>query len=270
MTGASGHSSAAGHGAQPLAFTRFIFIVGRDEGDAYQTRLRSAGSAIARGFFNAFDADGSREVQPPTEAIQFMVRSGEGYPDSMIAAARHAVQISGRYRPRLHEIEIELRRRLGDAAELFSLEGAERPPRYTSADLHDFAYKAASPRRPGRQAAHAIVLPLSKTDEWWAKPTLERHAYFYPHVDDSTGCPVPGHAVSAEEGIATLFRRLYHNPDGYGRKGEFDFITYFECEQDHLPAFDRVLRRLQDTSRNPEWRYVREGPQWRGRRVLKW
>ena len=79
-----------------------------------------------------------------------------------------------------------------------------------------------------------------------------------------------GHARAAEEGIASIYRRLYHNPDGYERPGEFDFLTYFECEDPHVETFGRVHAALRDTARNPEWRYVEEGPLWRGHRVLRW
>jgi hypothetical protein len=37
-----------------------------------------------------------------------------------------------------------------------------------------------------------------------------------------------------------------------------------------LPVFDHVLNSLRDPQHNPEWRYVEEGPIWRGRRVLRW
>lgn len=252
-----------------VAYTKFLFVVPRREDDAAGTRLRAAGGIIARGFFNDFDADGSRDGQPH-ERIQFLVAEGEQHADSGIGAAKYAVQVSGKYRPRLLELEHELRRRLGDAAEVLPLDGAERPPRYTSAELFDFAYKVAVPRRSGRVARNALVLPLSKTAAWWEKPALERHAYFYPHIDGGSGCPVHGHAVAAKDGIPTIYRRLYHNPDGYQRGGEFDFVTYFECEDEHLETFERVHQALRDTARNPEWRYVREGPLWRGRRVLRW
>ena len=252
-----------------LSFTRFIFIVPRQDDDGFLVRLRHAGTVVARGFFNDFDADGTRE-SAPSETIQFLIAEGDPSPESAIAAARYAVQVTGKYRPRLAEVDSDLRRRLGDAAVLVSMEGAERAPRYTSRDLHDYAYRPAAVRRSGQQAACAIIVPLGKTPEWWERPALDRHAYFYPHVDAATGCGVPGHARAAEEGIPVLYRRLYHNPDGYGRPGEYDFITYFECERRHLATFDRVHAALRDTSKNPEWRYVREGPLWRGRRVLKW
>jgi hypothetical protein len=252
-----------------LAFTKFVFVIPRRDDEAVSARLRAAGGIIARGFFNDFDADGSRDGQPH-ETIQFLVGEVHHHADSGVEAAPYVVQVSGKYRPRLLEIEQELRRRVGDVAEVLSLEGAERAPRYTSAEMFDFAYRPAVPRRSGRVVPNAIILPLSKTTQWWEKPSLDRHAYFYPHVDGSSGCPVHGHVRAAQDGIPTLYRRLYHNPDGYQRRGEFDFLTYFECEDDHMVTFERVHQALRDTARNPEWRYVREGPLWRGRRVLRW
>jgi hypothetical protein len=255
--------------ATNLSFTKFLFVVPRRDDDAVGTRLRAAGGIIARGFFNDYDADGTKDAQPQ-ETIQFLVAEGPHLEDSGIGAASYVVQVTGRYRPRLLEIEQELRRRLGDAGEVLALDGAVRPPRYTSADMFEYAYRNAVPRRSGRVARNAVILPISKTREWWDKPTLERHAYFYPHIDASSGCPVHGHAQAAQDGIPTIHRRLYHNPDGYGRPGEFDFITYFECEDEHLETFERIHAALRDTARNPEWRYVKEGPLWRGRRVLRW
>ena len=252
-----------------LSFTRFVFIVPRVEDEAFLGRLRGAGGAIVRGFFNDFDADGTRDT-PTQETMQFLVADEDAHPDSVIGAARYVVQITGKYRPRLREADSELRRRIGDGAAFLALEGAERALRYTSPELHDFAYRRAATRRTGRQAVCARIMPLGKSGEWWSRPALERHAFFYPHVDAATGCPVPGHAQAAEAGIATIYRRLFHNPDGYQREGEYDFLTDFECAQEHAATFDEVLRALRDTTKNPEWRYVREGPLWKGRRVLRW
>jgi hypothetical protein len=250
-------------------FARFLFVVPRVDDEAFRTRLRAAGSAIARGFFNDFDVDAARDT-PAHEAIQFLVAEGDRHPDSEIAASPYVVQVTGKYRPRLGEVEAELRRRLGDAAGVFAVEGVERPHRYTNHELHDFAFRRAPVRRPGRAATHALLLPVRKTAAWWEIPPLERSVFFYPHVDARSGLPARGHVVSAAEGIPTLFRRLYHNPDGYQREGEFDFLAYFECRQEDLDIFGRVHRALQDTAQNPEWRYVQEGPLWVGRRVLRW
>jgi hypothetical protein len=110
---------------------------------------------------------------------------------------------------------------------------------------------------------------MNKSKEWWDKAALDRQTYFYPHTDRS-GSHVKGHARAAEPGISTIFRKLYYNPDGHGREHEWDFVTYFECADEHLATFDQICQSLRDVRQNPEWRYVTEGPEWRGRRVLRW
>jgi hypothetical protein len=270
---ANGNANANAN-ATNLAYTKFFFVIAAADDDAHGARLRAAGSNIARGFFNDFDIDDARETQAQRfETIQFCVRDGDDPADCAgpcIQKARHMVQISSKYRPRLQEIDEELRRRVGDAAEILSLEGAFRNPRYSSAEMAQYSSKGAPPRRSGRLSRNAIIAASRKTPEWWQKSALERHSYFYPHTDHASACPVKGHAVAAEKGIATLFRRVYHNPDGYERAGEFDFLSYFECDDESLPMFEQVMSSLRDVRQNPEWRYVEEGPIWRGRRVLRW
>lgn len=248
-----------------LAFTKFLFVTPARDDDAARTRLRGVGGIVARGFFNDFEAEG-RDL-PPHETIQFLINE-DGREREGLAGARYAIQVSSKYRPRLLETEMELRRRLADNATIVALDGAVRLPQYTSAEMHAYAYKRAMPRMSGRAQRNVIVLPMSKTQEWWDKHALERHAYFYPY-GNGTGS-VKGHAMSAEAGITTIFRRLYYNPDGHGRDGEFDFITYFECADEHLATFERIRAALRDQTQNPEWHYVVEGPEWRGRRVLRW
>jgi hypothetical protein len=262
--------------ATNLAFTKFLFVIARAEDDAHGARLRTAGGNLARGFFNDFDIDDAREMQAQRfETIQFFVRDGEApdpesCPSPCIQKARHLMQESSKYRPRLQEIDEELRRRVGDSAEILALDGAFRNPRYSSPEMVNYSSKGAPPRRSGRLARNAIVAPMRKTLEWWQKSALERHSYFYPHVDHASATPVKGHALAAEKGIPSLFRRVYHNPDGYERPNEFDFVSYFECDDEALPVFDQVMSSLRDLHQNPEWRYVEEGPIWRGRRVLRW
>ena len=111
----------------------------------------------------------------------------------------------------------DLKRRINGAADIIILDGAERMPRYSSAEMHKFAYKPALSRQSGRVSRNCVIMPMSKTAAWWEKSALERHSYFYPHHEDSSGSPVKGHAKAAEAGISKVFRRLYHNPDGYQR-----------------------------------------------------
>jgi len=271
-----GNGHAHGCVTANLAFTKFLFVVAPTDDDAHASRLRTAGGNIARGFFNDYDIDDARDLPAQRfETIQFYVHDGDTAdpntcPGPCIQRAAHLVQVSSKYRPRLQEIDEELRRRIGDTATIFSLDGAFRSPRYSSPEMVHYSNKGAPSRRSGRLSRNAIVAPMRKTPEWWEKSALERHSYFYPHVDHASAAPVKGHALAAEKGISSLFRRVYHNPDGYERPGEFDFVSYFECDDESLPVFDQVMTSLRDFDQNPEWRYVEEGPIWRGKRVLRW
>ena len=262
----NGNGFAGNHLGVNMAFTKFLFVTpGRDD-EATRARLRATAGIVGRGYFNDFEAEG-RDA-PPHETIQFLVRAGD---DSgrRACGAPYALQVCSKYRPRLVETDTELRRRVGDFAEVTALDGAVRVPQYTSAEMYAYAYKSAMPRGSGRVQRNVIIIPLSKSKEWWEKPALERQTFFYPHAD-AAGAHVKGHARAAEPGISTIFRKLYYNPDGHGRENEWDFVTYFECADEYLETFDVICQALRDVRQNPEWRYVREGPEWRGRRVLRW
>lgn len=256
-------------GVTNLTFTKFLFILTYQDDAATLQKIRSAGSNISRGFFNDYDADGSRDMQPQ-ETIQFLAADNPAPGREGIGAARYVVHLSANYRPRLDEVTCDLKRRVAGSADVIILDGAERSTRYSSAEMHNFAYKPALSRQSGRVARNAIIVPMSKTSAWWEQSALERHSYFYPHHEDSSGSPVKGHAKAAEAGIPKIYRKLYHNPDGYQRQNEFDFITYFECTDENVPVFDQICRALRDERQNPEWKYVLEGPEWRGKRVLRW
>jgi len=261
----NGGDFAANHLGVNVAYTKFFFVTPARDDETARARLRSAGGSVARGFFNDFDAE-ARD-SPSHETIQYFVRAETG--GQPAAGAPYALQVCSKYRPRLKETEIELRRRVADIADVTAIEGAVRVPQYTSAEMYAYAFKAAMPRGSGRVQRNVIIIPIRKSDEWWEKAALDRQTYFYPHTDVS-GDRVKGHARAAERGISTILRKLYYNPDGHGRSGEWDFVTYFECADEHLATFDHICQALRDVRQNPEWRYVTEGPEWRGRRVLKW
>jgi hypothetical protein len=263
----NGSGFAGNHVGVNLAYTKFFFVTpGRDD-EATLVKLRAAGGVAARGFFNDFEAEG-RDT-PPHETIQFMIRADLRNPDATASGAPYALQVCSKYRPRLKETEVELRRRVADFAEVTAFDGAARCPQYTSAEMHAYAFRPAMPRGSGRVQRNVIIIPMSKSKEWWDKAALDRQTYFYPHADRS-GTHVKGHARAAEAGISTIFRKLYYNPDGHSREDEWDFVTYFECADEHLATFDQICQALRDVRQNPEWRYVTEGPEWRGRRVLRW
>jgi hypothetical protein len=263
----SGAGFAVNHLGLNLAYTKFLFVAPARDDEATRVKLRAAAGIVARGFFNDFEAEG-RDT-PPHETIQFLVRADHGDPDAAGSGALYSLQVCSKYRPRLEETEVELRRRVADVADVTVLKGAVRAPQYTSAEMHAYAYKAAMARGSGRVQRNVIISPMRKSKEWWDKAALERQTYFYPHADLS-GTYVKGHARAAEPGISTIYRKLYYNPDGHGRENEWDFVTYFECADEYLATFDQICQALRDVRQNPEWRFVTEGPEWRGRRVLRW
>ena len=72
-----GNGHANGCVTSNLAFTKFLFVVARTDDDAHASRLRTAGGNIARGFFNDYDIDDARELQPQRfETIQFYIHDG--------------------------------------------------------------------------------------------------------------------------------------------------------------------------------------------------
>jgi hypothetical protein len=112
-----------------------------------------------------------------------------------------------------------------------------------------------------------VVTPQRKTADWWALPWMRRESFFLPCYNEQGQLLAKGHALAAEAGIACVNRRLYHAPDGYGREGAYDFVGYFEFAEADAPIFRAVMAGLRDVVQNPEWAYVREGPEWWGRRV---
>ena len=263
----NGNGFAGNHLGVNMAYTKFFFVTPVRDDEVARAKLRAAAGIVARGYFNDFEAEG-RDA-PPHETIQFLVRADRGADEARPCGAPYALQVCSKYRPRLVETDVELRRRVADIAEVSALEGAVRVPQYTSAEMYAYAFKAAMARGSGRIQRNVIVIPMRKSQEWWDKAPLERQTFFYPHADMS-GAHVKGHARAAESGIGTIFRKLYYNPDGHGRGDEWDFVTYFECADEHLATFDAICQALRDVRQNPEWRYVTEGPEWRGRRVLRW
>ena len=204
---ANGRSDAAAN----LTYTKFLFVLPHADDAPTQTKIRSAGANISRIFFNDYDADGTRDPQPQ-ETIQFLSADTIAAGAQGIGTARFVAHVSANYRPRLEEVANDLTRRVNGAAEVIVLDGAERTPRYTSAEMQKFAYKPALARQSGRVARNCVIVPMSKTAAWWEKSALERHLYFYPHHSDVSGCPVKGHAKAAEAGISKVFRRLYPQP----------------------------------------------------------
>jgi len=148
-----------------------------------------------------------------------------------------------------------------------TLAGVQRPRSYTSHAMTQFAYTPALAPQPGATCPMGVVTPQNKTATWWAMDWMHRESFFLPRYDAQERLVAKGHALAAAAGIPYIVRRNVHAPDHYGREGHYDFVPYFEFAEEHAPIFRAVMAALRDTGQNPEWTYVREGPEWWGRRV---
>ena len=148
-----------------------------------------------------------------------------------------------------------------------TLAGVQRPRSYTSAAMTQFAYAPALAPQPGAACPMGVVTPQNKTAAWWAMDWMHRESFFLPRYDAQERLAARGHALAAAAGIPYIVRRNVHAPEHYGREGNYDFVPYFEFAEEHASIFRAVMAALRDTAQNPEWAYVREGPEWWGRRV---
>jgi hypothetical protein len=148
-----------------------------------------------------------------------------------------------------------------------TLAGVQRPRSYTSHAMTQFAYASAAAPQPGAACPMGVVTPQNKTAAWWAMDWMHRESFFLPRYDAQERLVAKGHAWAAAAGIPCIVRRNVHASDGYGREGSYDFVPYFEFAEEHAPIFRAIMAALRDTVQNPEWTYVREGPEWWGRRV---
>lgn len=210
---------------------------------------------------------------PPRNSIAFLRRHaatpGQIADDDVLEADWIVHVASDRPEP-VAEFCAETSRLLGHAARLRILSGVVRPMNYTGAAMRNFAYARAVVQQPGPAMPNAFLVPLSKTAAWWAKDWMERHTYFLPRYDEDGRMTSQGHALAAAAGIPCLLRRTYRNVTEPAPDGVYDFLTYFECSDADVPTFHQVCASLRDVERNPEWKFVREGPTWHGRRVASW
>ena len=225
--------------------------------------------AARLGFRSEFDAiDGH-----PPEAVAYLRRVSAtpgDISDDELRNADAVVHVASATAATIAEFCAEITRMVGPATKPRVLGGVVRPMVYTGNAMHNFAYAHRVLQQPGSVMPNAFLLPMSKTPEWWAKDWMERHTYFLPRYDDHGRMVAQGHALASEAGIACLMRRTYKHPIEPAPGGAYDFVTYFECADRDVDTFHEVCGALRDVTRNPEWRFVREGPVWHGRRVASW
>lgn len=100
----------------------------------------------------------------------------------------------------------------------------------------------------------AVLIPIRKTDSWWALAQDERDALLRP-------APGSGHIAIGARFASRIYRKLYHAR--YAGGSEWDFLTYFEFPAECSDDFRDLLQALRDPASNPEWAYVeRESELW--------
>jgi hypothetical protein len=208
----------------------------------------------------------------PSEAVAFLrrVKATPGdILDEDLMESQAIIHVASPTAPPVDEFCCEIERLFRPLKPLM-LRGVTRPLSYTGAAMHNFAYAHQVTQRPGRVMPNAFLVPMSKTAAWWTKHWLERHTYFLPRYDDAGRMVNEGHALAAAAGIPCLLRRTYRCAVVPAPEGTYDFLNYFECADADIPTFHAVCAALRDVHKNPEWKFVREGPTWQGRRVAAW
>lgn len=122
---------------------------------------------------------------------------------------------------------------------VWTLTGFASNLRYTGA-LDREALKDRSEGLGRPAARHAALIPIRKSDAWWAMAQDERLAVFGR----------ARHTPIGMDYLPAIARKLYHSRD---LAEPFDFLTWFEFAAEDEPAFDHMLERLRNSE---EWQYV--------------
>jgi chlorite dismutase len=127
-----------------------------------------------------------------------------------------------------------------DYEQTWQLRGVVSNPRYSKAsELKQLA--AVSPPLGRPEAKVAALIPIKKSEVWWAMAQDERRQIF----EESSG-----HISRSMGHLPAVARRLHHSRD-LGQP--FDFLTWFEYAPQYAEAFETLVSELRATE---EWKYV--------------
>jgi hypothetical protein len=90
-------------------------------------------------------------------------------------------------------------------------------------------------------ATCAALIPIRKTETWWAMAQDERRKIFESQSH---------HTETGLKYLPAIARRLYHCRD-IGQP--FDFLTWFEYAPEDVDKFEELVKSLRETE---EWKYV--------------
>lgn len=119
------------------------------------------------------------------------------------------------------------------------LRGVVQHLHYTTLDERTDLVKRSRAELPPSPEMTAVLIPIRKSEEWWAMAHDQRGAHFH-QKHTPVGAPY----------VETIFRKLYHSR--YYSQG-YDFLTYFEFPNESADMFRKLLRELRETE---EWKYV--------------
>jgi Chlorite dismutase len=122
----------------------------------------------------------------------------------------------------------------------WTLRGLTSHVRYANrAEVDQLQARQPALGRP--EARCAALIPICKSDRWWALAQDERRRIF---EQDSH------HTETGLAYLPAIARRLHHGRD----IGEpFDFLTWFEYAPEHADNFERMVAKLRATA---EWSFV--------------
>jgi hypothetical protein len=255
-----------------IGYQRFLFVYLPPDGA--DGALADALDGLGKGMENMHDVAGyPSEDAYQRGRFQFLraeptLSTARDLPHPAILSAHALIRLEGAMLDLLLCYEAGVRELIeprGGTVE--TLAGVQRPRSYTSYAMTQFAYAPALAPQPGAACPMGVVTPQNKTAAWWTMDWMQRESFFLPRYDAQARLVAKGHALAAAAGIPYIVRRNVHAPDHYGREGNYDFVPYFEFAEEHAAIFRAVMAALRDTAENPEWVYVREGPEWWGRRV---
>ena len=255
-----------------LGYGRFLFV--QLDASRVDSALLGALGRAAAPLENAHFASG----QPADETmnrgrIQYLrgepkrLRVGE-IADDEVCASTIAIRLEGNTLEPLLAYEQQMRALLeARSGKVHTREGVRKDRSYTSYAMTQFSYARALAPAHGAEHLIGVFLPQRKTREWWEMDWMRRESFFLPRYADDGKITAAGHTLASAAGVPHLVRRLYHHSGGYGLGSGYDFLGYFEFAEENASVFDTVMQRLRDRTQNPEWNYVREGPEWWSRRV---
>ena len=144
-----------------------------------------------------------------------------------------------------------------ETAESFSsnehlkFKGTLRHLQYTPSEVRSELQTISAGIYPASDSTLAVLIPIRKSESWWALSQDERQKHFEKHSTQRT------HTRIGYDYAAQIYRRLYHsrylesNPPL-----DYDFLTYFEFDRKDRGLFRQLLAELRNTEINPEWKYV--------------